>query len=420
MRLIYTILFYLLLPFIFIRLYIRGASNPGYRKGWVQRLGYIPLRLKQCIWLHAVSLGESVAATPIIEHLLKTYPDSAVVITNTTPTGRAVIEKQFGGRVHVSYFPYDIPAAIKRFIQRVRPSVLLLMETELWPNLQRQCRQNHIPVMLLNARLSSKSFRRYRYFARTTRQLLQPIAIIAAQYESDARHFEQLGVDRCNIHVTGSIKFDSALPEGLSVASQTIKAQWRGRPVWIAASTHAGEDEIMLAAHQIVLRSFPEALLVLVPRHPERFASVARLIAQNFTVQMRSSGENCARDTQVYMGDTMGELLALYGAVDIAVVAGSFQAMGGHNILEPAILGVPVITGPNMRNFAEIAQKFTQADALIIVDGATTLAAALIDLFQHSEKRDRLKRESLAIIKANQGALKRVVACIDQVFKRKP
>jgi len=373
-RYLYSLLVHLSLPLILLRLLWRSLRAPDYRKRVLERLALRLPKLKQGgIWLHAVSLGESIAAAPLVQALLCRYPDLPITLTCMTPTGSARITALFGERVQHCYLPYDLPWAARRFIGRVRPTLAILMETELWPNHIHQCARLNIPLVLANGRLSARSAQGYARLGGLTRALLNEISWLAVQNADDAKRFCALGASPERVTVTGSIKFDITPPEGIAPHALALRRDWQAveRPLWIAASTHVGEDEIALNAHKKLLQNRPDALLILVPRHLERFASVYQLCQkQGFTVQRRSSGEAVNAATQVLLGDSMGELLFLYALADLALVGGSLVAHGGHNLLEPAALGKPLLSGPHRFNFADIAAQFEQAGALQTVTDA--------------------------------------------------
>lgn len=420
MRVLYSLLLYLLTPLILLRLYWRGRKAPGYRQRWAERFGRIPAPPGPCLWVHAVSLGETRAALPLIRALLERHPDSPLLVTTTTPTGSRQVREALGGRVHHVYAPYDLPGAVARFLDRTRPRLALIMETELWPNLFAACRRRGVPVVVANARLSERSARGYRRLGRLSRRLLARTTVIAAQAEADARRFRELGAPR--VTVTGNLKYDLALPDGLPEQGRALRRQLgRERPVWIAASTHQGEDESVLDAFTRLRQARPRALLVLVPRHPERFDAVAELCRRRgWTVARRSRGEPCTPATAVYLGDTLGELLLLFAAADLAFVGGSLVPVGGHNVLEPAALGLPVLFGPQMFNFTEAGRRLLEAGAARQVAGATELAAAAAELLADAERRAAMGRAGRAVVEANRGALAALLAVVEEVLAAAP
>jgi 3-deoxy-D-manno-octulosonic-acid transferase len=415
-RCLYTLFYYLITPIIVLRLLWRSRKAPAYRQRIGERFGFFKApSLRGSIWLHTVSVGETIAAVPLVKQLQKQYPHKSIVVTTMTPTGSERVKALLGDSVFHVYAPYDLPGCIKRFLARIEPSILIIMETELWPNTIELCAQRYIPVLLVNARLSQKSAAGYQRFAALSQPMLRGLSGIAAQTEVDASRFVALGFSPERMQVTGSIKFDIAINEALQAQAQKLKAHWQQpaqRLVWIAASTHEGEDEIILAAHKQLLQQQPQALLVLVPRHPERFKQVAMLIEQaGFSAVRRSEGLEPALETQVYLADTMGEMMLLLGASDIAVVGGSFIASGGHNMLEPAAWGLPIITGESDYNFLEISALLQQAQALTKVADANALAAELLSLTDQSLRQQR-GTAAMAVVEKNRGSLQRLLALL--------
>ncbi|MBC7209920.1 MAG: lipid IV(A) 3-deoxy-D-manno-octulosonic acid transferase, partial [Pseudomonas sp.] len=392
----------------------RGRKAPAYRARIAERFAcQLPAMRQGGIWVHAVSVGESIAAAPMVRALLKQYPDLPITLTCMTPTGSERIRAMFEGepRVQHCYLPYDLPWAAGRFLDHVRPRLGIIMETELWPNHIHQCARRGIPVALANARLSERSARGYARFAGLTRPMLEEMSLIAVQTETEAERFRTLGArDEC-VQVTGSIKFDLKVDDQLPPRASALREQWaaRQRPVWIAASTHDGEDALILEAHRELLKVHSDALLILVPRHPERFAAVHELCAGQFTTVRRSNGDTVTAQTQVLLGDTMGELLFLYALADIAFVGGSLVATGGHNPLEPAALALPVLMGPHVFNFLEISAMLREAGALQQVDDAEGLAGAVRRLVELPQDARRMGEAGRAVMQANQGALQRLL-----------
>lgn len=406
MRLIYTIFFYLLLPFIFLRLLWRSRKVPDYRARMLERLGVYRVKLNKSIWVHAVSVGETIAAIPLIKALQTQYPHLPLVVTTMTPTGAARVKTVFGESVTHLYLPYDAPFAVNRFLDAIHPVAAIIIETELWPNLIASCYQKHIPLILTNARLSEKSARGYARVASLTRHMLQQLTMIAAHGEVDAQRFIALGAPADHVVVTGNLKFDLQLAGDLPEQAHALREQLGvDRFTWIAASTHEGEEEMILKAHQQLRQQVPNALLILVPRHPDRFDTVARLSAEVFLTARRSQQEECTPDTAVYLGDTMGELMLLYAASDVAFVGGSLIARGGHNILEPAALGKPVLSGPHVFNFKEICALFSKDNALLTVNNVNELTQNLISLAKDVQEREQLGQRVLQIVANNRGAL---------------
>ena len=421
-RTLYTLLFHLGLPILAVRLWLRARKAPAYGQRLGERFGFkLPPMQQGGIWVHAVSVGESIAAAPMIRELLERHPQLPITVTCMTPTGSERIRALFAGqpRVQHCYLPYDLPWASARFLDHVRPVLAVIMETELWPNHIHQCARRNIPVALANGRLSERSARGYARFARLTRPMLAEMSLLAVQTEAEADRFRQLGARPDCVQVTGSIKFDLKVDAALLERAGQLRKQWQmgGRPVWIAASTHEGEDEIILQAHRQLLRTHADALLILVPRHPERFKSVHALCEQlRFSTVRRSQSIDPGAQTQVLLGDTMGELLFLYALADIAFVGGSLVANGGHNLLEPAALSRPVLSGPHLFNFLEIAALLRSAGALQEVDDADALAGAVQRLIELPRDAARLGAAGLAVMQANQGALERLLAGLGRML----
>ncbi|SPO68991.1 lipid IV(A) 3-deoxy-D-manno-octulosonic acid transferase [Pseudomonas sp. JV241A] len=420
-RTLYTLLFHLGLPLVALRLFLRSRKAPAYGQRIGERFALnLPAMAKGGIWVHAVSVGESIAAAPMIRALLQAYPQLPVTITCMTPTGSERVRAMFADepRIQHCYLPYDLPWAAGRFLVHVQPTLAVIMETELWPNHIHQCAKRGIPVALANARLSERSARGYARFAGLTQPMLAEMSLIAVQTETEAQRFRQLGARSECVQVTGSIKFDLSIDEQLLPRARALREQWQAgqRPVWIAASTHEGEDEIILAAHRQLREHHADALLILVPRHPERFNSVFELCRGQFPTVRRSSGEPVAADAAVLLGDTMGELLFLYALADIAFVGGSLVPNGGHNLLEPAALSLPVLSGPHLFNFLEIAAMLREAGALQEVDDAQGLAAEVRRLVELPRDAQRMGAAGLAVMKANQGALKRLLDALGRLI----
>lgn len=417
-RFFYTLCFYCALPFIFFRLLWRSRQAPLYRKRLTERLGFCPHQLKNTVWVHAVSVGETIAAIPLIKALKTEYSTLPILITNMTPTGSARAQAAFGDSVYHAYLPYDVPDAIARFLQRVSPSILIIMETELWPNLFAACAKKQIPIVVTNARLSKKSAIGYRRIAPLTRELLNKVTILAAQAKEDAERFIALGMPKERVVITGNLKFDLELAKDLLEKSKSLRATLSTeRLIWIAASTHPSEEEIILAAHKIIRASFPTALLILVPRHPERFNAVHQLCLQEgFSVARRSLSQQVESDTAIYLGDTMGELMLMYAVSDVAFVGGSFAMIGGHNMLEPAALSKPILTGPQLFNFAEISHMLFAAQGMLLVENAECLAQEVMRLFQDQHYRETMGEYALAVVTQNRGALQKQLESIKAVF----
>jgi len=422
-RTLYTALFYLGLPLVAIRLWLRARKAPAYARRIGERFSYgMPKLQPGGIWVHAVSVGESIAAAPMIRALLQRYPQLPITVTCMTPTGSERIQALFANepRIQHCYLPYDLPCAAARFLDRVQPKLAVIMETELWPNHIHQCAKRGIPVALANGRLSERSARGYGRFSKLTAPMLAEMSFFAIQTETEAQRFRNLGARSETVEVTGSIKFDLTIDPQLLQRATELRGQWQAqeRPVWIAASTHEGEDEVVLNAHRRLLANHPDALLILVPRHPERFNSVFELCQrEGFATVRRSTGANVDAQTSVLLGDTMGELLFLYALADSAFVGGSLVPNGGHNLLEPAALAKPVISGPHLFNFLDIAAQLREAGALAEVDDAEGLAVEVQRLFELPRDAQRMAEAGLAVMRRNQGALQRLLDGLGRLIK---
>lgn len=416
MRRLYNLLARLAAPVAFGVVLARGFRDRGYWQGLRERFGFgSRLQSQPSIWLHAVSLGEVSAAAPIVRELLARYPQIPIVVTTATPTGRARALGLFGDRVDVRFLPYDLPGAVRRFLDRVLPTQAIIMETELWPNLYRECARRALPLLLASARLSAKSVSRYRRFGALFSGLFTPNVLIGAQTSLDAERFEQIGADPARIQVVGNVKFD--VDVGANVIEQGLMLRQRNigvRPVWAAGSTHEGEDEQVLDAHARVCAQHAIALLILAPRHPQRFAAVAALLERGaWRYVRRSAGVPVPPDVQVLLLDTVGELLAFYGAADLAFVGGSLVPVGGHNLLEPAALKLPVLTGPSDFNGPEIAAMLVESGAARRVGNAAELAAAICELLADSHERQRIGAIARRAVEINRGSAQRLVKLIE-------
>lgn len=408
-RVVYRLLTWLLFPLLWLRLWWRGRHQPAYRDRWQERLGYFaPPARKQGVWFHLVSAGETIAAAPLIRAYLDARPETPVVVTTTTPTGSERVRALFGDRVLHVYAPYDYKSAVKRFLDRTRPRLLVLMETELWPQMLAACARRGIPVVSVNARLSERSARRYARIGTLTHRMLHSISHIACQFANHRQRFIDLGADAARVSVEGSVKFDLMPPANLDAATQALRQAWRPkRMAWVAGSTHEGEDTVVLAAHARVRQEFPDALLVLVPRHPERAPAIAAACVP-LRAHLLSSADLPA-DVAVLIGDRMGELMLLYGLADVAFVGGSLVDRGGHNVIEPAWHGLPILMGPSDRNFADVVAPLEAVHAIARVTDAESLAAALITLLHDADERMRRGTAARQIVDENRGASARLL-----------
>ncbi|MEN8177523.1 MAG: lipid IV(A) 3-deoxy-D-manno-octulosonic acid transferase [Pseudomonadota bacterium] len=422
MRQLYSLLILLLAPILLLRLYWRGIKAPMYRERWRERLGYIPAPSSSgCIWLHAVSVGEVQAAVLLIRRLLEVYPHLPMVITTTTPTGAQRVMELFGDEVTHRYGPFDTPFITRRFFNQLQPSLLILMETEIWPNLIHEAYQRGVPTLLANARLSVRSAQRYHRVSGLTRETLQKITLIAPHGESDAVRFRALGARTSQVEVTGSIKFDIHLSASLREQSEVQRRAWGNeRPVWLAASTHEGEEEQILQAHTRIQSAIADCLLVLVPRHPERFDQVAEMARSwGFTTTRRSESRGCGPDTQVFLGDTMGELTLLFGASDVAFIGGSLVPHGGHNLLEAAAQSLPVVFGPHMFNFTEISELFLKEHAARQVADSDELAEVVTRWLKNASERSRIGENGRTLLDSKRGALQKLINLVESLLNQR-
>jgi len=422
MRLIYSLIFYLIIPFVLLRLCWRSFAAPGYAKRWRERFGFVQSSShnKKVIWIHTVSVGEFLGALPLIRELQK-KSDYRLWITTTTATGSERVVATLGDEVDHTYAPYDLPGSVSRFIHRVNPAMLIIMETELWSNTVAICNKNNIPSILVNARLSEKSARGYARFSALTKPMLQDLSYVAVQQQKDAQRFFDLGLDSTHAEVTGNIKFDISLNQDLQHKVQSLEKEWdinESRLVIIAASTHQGEDDIILdafakvrAQENTLCRS---ARLIIVPRHPERFNTVAQLCQQTgLSIVHRSTGESFAQK-DILVGDTMGELMMLYGVSDIAFVGGSLVARGGHNFIEPAAWSLSLQSGEHLFNFSEVSQLMLDAHALKIVKSADELADEWIHLLTNNELRKNRGDAAYQVVVNNRGALQKTLGIVER------
>jgi len=415
---IYSVLTYLAAPLALALNLWRARGKPEHRARWVERWGYTQARFSSApVWVHAVSVGEVQAAAVLVRALLERYPDRAILVTTGTATGAERVRSLFGQSVQHAYLPYDMPGAVRRFLDRVSPAIGIVMETEIWPNLFRQCRERGIPILLASARLSQKSLQRFRYLSGLTRGALQHVRI-AAQTSADAQRFEQIGARAGNIRVEGNLKFDIQIAPDVRASGEALRAQqFPERAVWIAASTHEGEEAAALAAHDLVRAAIPGALLVLVPRHPQRFAAVkALLAARQVPFASRSLQERVDASTQVLLVDTLGELLSFYACADVAFVGGSLVPIGGHNLLEPAALARAILIGPHNFNAPETAALLRAEGAALEVADERMLGEQVARLLLDPSERERMGAAARMVVERNRGALERVLASVGELI----
>jgi 3-deoxy-D-manno-octulosonic-acid transferase len=416
-RRLYSLLIYAAAPFAFAGVLWRGVRDRSYWEGLSERFGWGRSLSTPTIWLHAVSLGEMSAAAPLVRALRSRYPENPLVLTTATPTGRARGRALFGDTVDVRFLPYDTPGAVARFLDRIQPRLAIIMETELWPNLFRECEHRGVPLVLASARLSAKSVSRYRRLGSLFRGIFSASSLIAAQTLKDAERFVAIGAQSARTRVIGNIKFDVELGAGVADQGRALRSSFgSARPTWIAGSTHAGEEEQVLAAHEELRADRADALLLLVPRHPDRFRAVADLLSsQGLRFTRRSSGMLPDAATPVMLVDSVGELAALYASADVAFVGGSLVPIGGHNLLEPAALGVPVLTGPYHSNGKDIARLLLEHGAALQVADARELGAALVRLLADPAERRRIGAIGQHIVESNRGSVARLLELIESL-----
>ncbi|MCA3893531.1 lipid IV(A) 3-deoxy-D-manno-octulosonic acid transferase [Vibrio vulnificus] len=413
----YTVLLILLSPLLLWYLYRSKPNKPKFGQRWKEHFGITPKLdgQNQPLWIHAVSVGESLAAIPLIKAIKEKTPDQVIVVTTTTSTGAEQIAK-LGNLVEHRYMPIDFAFAVRGFLKAINPAKMLIIETELWPNTLATVHKANIPIIVVNARLSEKSQQNYAK-VQSLFNLIHPcLSKVLCQSQADADRFAKLGVPTSKLCVTGSIKFDIHISDEIKRQGVELRALLgQQRPVWIAASTHKGEDEQVLAAHQQVLESHPNTLLILVPRHPERFDSVFELCqAQGFETIRRTQPQDVTNSTQVYLGDTMGEMLILLGAADVCFMGGSLvgDKVGGHNVLEPAALGVPVITGPSYYNFKEVINTLVTLGGIII---SLNLSETVIKLLVNTQLRGSLSKNAETFVNQSKGSIGKTVSEIIKV-----
>jgi 3-deoxy-D-manno-octulosonic-acid transferase len=420
MRFAYVVIAYLLAPVMVTVMLWRGLRDRSYLRDLSQRFGYgAPLGSVPSIWVHAVSVGEVQASAVLVRELRQRFPQRPLLLTTVTPTGADRARSLFGNDVTVRYIPYDLPGAVRRFFTAANPCVAVILETELWPNLYHECGRRGVPLVLASARISPRSVGRYRKLAALFRETLSHGIVIAAQSEQDAERFRSIGANPARTHVTGNIKFDLSLASDVLARGQALRQAYaQGRQVWVAGSTHEGEESAMLAAQRALQQRDVDALLVLVPRHPNRFDEVANgLQAAGVKFVRRSKHGSAAPGTQVLLVDTLGELVDFYAAADVAFVAGSLVPIGGHNLLEPVALGLPTLTGPYNFNAEDIAAQLLDDGATQCVRTSAELAEALATLLGDAALRQERGSRGRAVIERNRGALTRLLALLQPVIE---
>jgi 3-deoxy-D-manno-octulosonic-acid transferase len=415
MRLVYTLLWWLLLPVLPLRLWWRGRREPGYRANVGERFGFYrcAARATGALWIHAVSLGETRAIAPLIERLQREAPARPILLTHMTATGREAGRTLFGDRVMQAWLPYDVPFAVRRFLEHFRPRAGLLVETELWPNLTAAVARTDVPLLLINARLSERSAQGYRRVALLSRPLLRAIAGIAAQSEADAGRLRDLGAQ--HVVVTGNLKFDVAVTPAQRHQGAALRALFGAdRPVLMLASTRDGEEALLLDALARTDALPAATLIVIVPRHPQRFDAVAALLDERrVPYARRSANAPIGASTRVVLGDSLGEMFAYYGACDVAFVAGSLLPLGGQNLIESIAVGVPTLIGPHMFNFGEASEAALAAGAALRIRDADEMFAVAARLLGDRGERERMRENAQTFIAAHRGAIDRLWAWLE-------
>lgn len=415
LRGLYSAALYVLVPITVYHLIWRGFRQRAYFERWSERYASYPAATATApLWLHAVSVGEVNAASPLVNRLLREHPGLRLVVTTITPTGSERVQALWGDAVVHVYLPYDLPGAVSRFLDHFRPALALIVETELWPNLLFGCRDRAIPTHILNARLSARSLRGYRVLTPLIRRALQSVRLVAAQSNEDGKRFVRLGARATSVVVTGNLKFDMAPVDFEGFASEFSTARGGDGPVWIAASTHEDEELASLEAHLTLLKHYPGALMLWAPRHPERFRAVAQRAREaGLRVALRSADQWPNAGTQVFVIDTLGELGRFYACAQVAFVGGSLQPIGGHNLLEPAATGTVILSGPHLHNFVDISKRLREAGAMQVVEDAAQLSSSLLALFADDAARARMTANARHLLDAGRGALERTLILIE-------
>jgi 3-deoxy-D-manno-octulosonic-acid transferase len=421
LRFLYLLAVLIAVPVVSLTYLWRGLRDRSYWHNFPERFGFGAPQTPHGVWLHAVSVGEVQACAPLVSALHQRHPQVPLTVTTFTPTGAARARALYGNLAQVRYLPFDLPGAMRRFLGRVQPRLAVIFETELWPNLYRECGRRRIPLVLASARISLRSVGRYRRLGALFRDALAQAAVVAAQAPGDAERFRSLGADPSSTHVTGNIKFDFELPPDIAERGARLRAQYApDRALWVAGSTHgAGEEQAVLEAHRQVRAAHPGALLVLAPRHPPRFNEVAQALEAlgvRFVRRSASVDDSAARDCAVVLLDSLGELLGFYAAADVAFVGGSLVPVGGHNLLEPAALGVPVLTGPHIFNSEQIARLLIARGAAQVVHDTAELASRVSELLADPDARERMGTAGRASVDSNRGALEKLLALIEPLL----
>jgi 3-deoxy-D-manno-octulosonic-acid transferase len=415
MRILYTAVFFILTPFILFRLYWRGIKAPEYRARWTERLAiYKKQYASDVIWIHAVSVGESEAVFPLVKRLQAVYPAYNILITTTTPTGSVRVQAVLADNVEHVYLPYDLPIIVNRFLTTFKPKIAIIMEKEIWPNLYALCADKKIPLIIINARLSANSAKGYMKIASLIKPALATVSCVLTQTDEDYQRFINIGAKQERVFVSGNIKFDLSVDNTLIQQAKDIKKNsFSNRFIWLIASTHEGEESIFLELYLQLKQHIPELLLMIVPRHPERFEEVKQLVEKmSLKVCMRSTSQQCTSEVDVYIADTMGELKLLYGVADVCFVGGSMVPVGGHNILEAAIMEVPILFGPYMVNFKEIAKNVINIEGAIQCETPTQILDEMRCLYRAPARSQEMVAAASLFISKNKGATEKTLDII--------
>ena len=419
MRVLYSLVILLCTPFVLLYFVLRGFRDRAYLGRWGERFGYVSGSFKPGgILVHAASVGEFNAASPLIRALLKNHPGVPLTVSTLTPTGSARVTSELGDRVFHTYIPLDLPGAVTRFFNRLQPRLIIVMETEIWPNLFLQAKRRQIPLLMANARLSERSVRQFQRLPGLVSEVLQSVSWAGAQSNADAERLVKCGIDPQHVDMTGNLKFDLVTPASLEETASALRSRLGSeRPVMVAGSTHEADENVVIPAFAALLANLPDALLVLAPRYPERFARATQLAkAAGLRTALRSEGEVCSRETQCFVIDSIGELMTYYALGDVAFVGGSIGDQGGHNPLEPAALGKPVLVGPNMVNAKEITGQLLQCGAARQVTDQQGFRETAEIILTDAALRDRMGQAARALVDKNRGAVDITLKAIEKLL----
>lgn len=419
MRFLYSILIVLSTPFVLLYFVIRGVRDGAYLKRWHERFGFLSVNKQRGgIWIHAASVGEFNAAAPLIRALLKNHPEIPLTITTLTPTGSERVKRDLGDRVTHGYIPIDMPGAVSRMLKRLQPRLIIVMETEIWPNLYLQSQHQGIPLIMANARLSKRSVECLRHLPGFVEEVLQTVDWIGAQSDADADRLASCGANQQCIEMTGNLKFDLSVSASLEEKAAALRLRWgRNRPVLVAGSTHEADESVVIPAFAELLKTLPDALLILVPRYPERFTRVTQLArSAGLQTETYSEGEACSEEARCFVIDTIGELMTYYACADVAYVGGSMGEQGGHNALEPAALGKPVLFGPNMDNAKEIASQLLHCNAARQVTNQRDFQQTAEHIMTDGALRDAMGQAGKHLVEENRGALDLTLKAVERLL----